>query len=334
MRGGPWLFNRFNVILQPFRVHEIPAQVPLVQTPYWVQVHDLPVWLRKQSTAQSLGRGFAGFIAWDKSDSNRFGEFFRIRVWVNVTVPLRRGQALTTEGGQPFEVFFKYERLRNFCYRCGLIDHVIRDCDVPPPADETQANVPYGPWLRAGDGANDYWRNRDGVGRDDRRRGVAVGNDGNGENVAGVGVGQEDDLDVDAELEKLEEENRDTTSRSGHGSRVQEEDNNTSMATETLLMGSSSSGTQDKSHEDSSFTFPSVGLPAGGDENGGGGGATKPMQSAMFSDTNPRKRAVGTSDNGASHMSSGSGVSPPLKRQNNISGLGMAKSVDQLRPPQ
>lgn len=55
VRGGPWLFNRFNVILQPFRVHEIPSQVPLVQTPYWVQVHNLPVWLRKQATTQSLG---------------------------------------------------------------------------------------------------------------------------------------------------------------------------------------------------------------------------------------------------------------------------------------
>lgn len=79
---------------------------------------------------------------------------------MNVTVPLRRGQVLATDGRQPFQVHFKYEKLCNFYYSCGLIDHVIRDCDVPPAEDETPSNVPYGAWLRAWDGFSEGLRDR------------------------------------------------------------------------------------------------------------------------------------------------------------------------------
>lgn len=105
-RGRSWIFYRQNVVLEGFRPNGIPSQVPLVKVPYWVQVHGLEVWLRKEKIARTLGAAFAGYLGWDKSDANRFGDFFRIRVWVDVTVPLPRGQLLMTDGGQAFQVLF------------------------------------------------------------------------------------------------------------------------------------------------------------------------------------------------------------------------------------
>ncbi|XP_057444656.1 uncharacterized protein LOC130736902 [Lotus japonicus] len=205
VRGGPWLFNRFNVVLQPFRVHEIPSQVPLDRAPYWVQVHNLPVWLRKPAIARTLAQGFAGFLDWDRSDANRFGDYFRMRVWVNVTIPLRRGQELATEGSQPFQVQFKYEKLRNYCYRCGLLDHVTRECELPPLEDETEANLPYGPWLRAWDGNYEERRVRPAEDRHERDDRARV-NRGKGPQAPDSESGTNGDIDVDAELKKLAEE--------------------------------------------------------------------------------------------------------------------------------
>ena len=40
---------------------------------------------------------------------------------------LKRGQLLDPDGGKPFWVYFRFERLPNFCYICGILDHAIRD---------------------------------------------------------------------------------------------------------------------------------------------------------------------------------------------------------------
>lgn len=48
---------------------------------------------------------------------------------------------------------FKFERLPNFCFRCGLLDHVTGRCKFGVPATLTShygvsARI-YGPWLKA-----------------------------------------------------------------------------------------------------------------------------------------------------------------------------------------
>lgn len=149
VRGGPWIFDRHIVVLENFCANDIPSQVPLLRAPFWVQVEGLGVWMRKDKVAASLGQAFGGLIAWDKSDASRYGDQFRIRVWVKVNEPLPRGQMMMTEGGKPFEVLFRYEKMGCFCFRCGLMDHDIRTCDIAPPADENHHNRPYGLWLKA-----------------------------------------------------------------------------------------------------------------------------------------------------------------------------------------
>lgn len=47
----------------------------------------------------------------------------------------------------PFKVTFKYEKLRNFFYRCGFRNHVDRFCEL-----EAREPLPYGIWMRADQG--------------------------------------------------------------------------------------------------------------------------------------------------------------------------------------
>ena len=68
----------------------------------------------------------------EKVDANEkgfcLGKFKRVRVLMDISIPLCRGQKVRLgEHGLKW-VEFKYERLSIFCYLCGRIDHDERDC--------------------------------------------------------------------------------------------------------------------------------------------------------------------------------------------------------------
>ena len=74
----------------------------------------------------------------------------RVRVSVDITKKLIRGKKINIEGGENRWVIFKYERLPNFCYRCGMLDHAIKECSEGPLVNEREeeGSFQYGAWLR------------------------------------------------------------------------------------------------------------------------------------------------------------------------------------------
>ena len=58
---------------------------------------------------------------------------------------------VTFEAGAKGWVAFRYERLRNFCYWCGYLDHRDKDCDVRLQQRQSndQKDYQFGAWLRA-----------------------------------------------------------------------------------------------------------------------------------------------------------------------------------------
>ena len=80
----------------------------------------------------------------------QWGRYLRVRVLMDVTKKLMRGKKVAIEGDEARWVHFKYERLPNFCYNCGLLSHDMRDCldlsrnEKQPDSDGLQ----YGAWLR------------------------------------------------------------------------------------------------------------------------------------------------------------------------------------------
>lgn len=80
----------------------------------------------------------------------QWGNCLRVRMRINVTRHLVHGRKITIEGGKSKWVNFKYERLPNFCYKCGFLNHALKDCtegqDQSQPTEDNQ--LQYGAWLR------------------------------------------------------------------------------------------------------------------------------------------------------------------------------------------
>lgn len=60
-----------------------------------------------------------------------------------------RGKQVTIEGGESRWINFRYERLPNFCYSCGLLSHGIKECPGSfANALQNNGELQYGAWLR------------------------------------------------------------------------------------------------------------------------------------------------------------------------------------------
>lgn len=70
--------------------------------------------------------------------------------------PFKKGRRLAPTGGAPIQVSFKYEKLFNFCYRCGRLNNVVHFCDE----EEKEPLLPFGSLLRAEEDRRHGGRNR------------------------------------------------------------------------------------------------------------------------------------------------------------------------------
>ncbi|KAH0974387.1 hypothetical protein GBA52_016286 [Prunus armeniaca] len=82
-------------------------------------------------------------------DGECLGRFLNIRVSVDVSTPLRRGKKMMLPSGNTVFVEFRYERLSEFCFCCGRVGHVFKECSFVDPTAKHASDKPYGIWLRA-----------------------------------------------------------------------------------------------------------------------------------------------------------------------------------------
>lgn len=70
---------------------------------------------------------------------------------MNIQEPLKPGCFTTRETGEKLWLAFKYERLSDFCYGCGKIDHTMAACSGESQGDMRGMRVEqgWGPWQRA-----------------------------------------------------------------------------------------------------------------------------------------------------------------------------------------
>ncbi|KAL0006361.1 hypothetical protein SO802_013922 [Lithocarpus litseifolius] len=120
-------------------------------TAMWVQIHDIPFRYLNRRVAEEICEVVGVVDRTTSTDEMEGGNFMRVRVSVDISLPLCRGRVLSLDEGSEVWVSFKYERLPNICYWCGCLTHSDRDCEVWINSDGSlkAGDQEYGPWLRA-----------------------------------------------------------------------------------------------------------------------------------------------------------------------------------------
>ena len=151
LNSQPWSFDKHLIIMQRYTNDSPVSELAFNRVPFWVQVHDIPCSFLTRKVAEKLCDTVGEVQKSIGAVEDDGGSFFRVRVMVDVTLPLCRGRVISLPNGKKSWVKFKYERLPNVCYWCGRLDHDDRDCEiwVESQGTLTTDQQQFGPSLRA-----------------------------------------------------------------------------------------------------------------------------------------------------------------------------------------
>ena len=142
-----------------------PEEFKIQCCPFWVQIHGFPLGLMTKKIGTVLGASIGdveevdvegGQIAW--------GRYLRVRVMIDIRKPLKRGSNVAIPESGNELILFKYEKLPDFCYVCGRLDHQEFKCDEALDMKKNGGRTikGYGPWMST-DSAEFLPKNNDGA---------------------------------------------------------------------------------------------------------------------------------------------------------------------------
>ncbi|KAK2408416.1 hypothetical protein QL285_043929 [Trifolium repens] len=150
LKNGPWTFDNNLLIMERVLIGTQIESIPLFHTDFWVQIHGLPVGLMKETVGSKLGNYIGSFVEYDKNNNSSFWrQYMRLRVKIDVRVPLKKETKVKDRNGVWCTVKFKYERLGIFCFICGVMGHSDNKCSVRFDMPEDDGRRDWSSELRA-----------------------------------------------------------------------------------------------------------------------------------------------------------------------------------------
>ena len=147
----PWSYEKQLVLIQDFEGELTLKEIELKWAPFWVQIYNLPLKSRTKEMGWTIGSSLGSVLDVVVLESGvQWGKCLRVRVHIDITKRLVRGKKITIEGGESKWVIFKYKRLPNFCYRCGLLNHALKECTEGQENSKPNGvnHLQYRAWLR------------------------------------------------------------------------------------------------------------------------------------------------------------------------------------------
>lgn len=145
---GPWEFGGDLLIVVDFDETKRLKDLEFTHIPVWIRVFNLPLGLMNEGTCRLIGDKVGKSLEVETDeDGSAMESFLRIKALIDVRKPLFRGVMMENGQGEPScWCNFRYEFLPNFCYSCGILGHVEKECDDKVWKEDVQQ---FGDWMRA-----------------------------------------------------------------------------------------------------------------------------------------------------------------------------------------
>ncbi|KAL0406171.1 UNVERIFIED_CONTAM: hypothetical protein Slati_3931000 [Sesamum latifolium] len=159
----PWAYDKTLLVLAPVDASDDPNLVELNFCNFHIHIHGLPMGKMTKEVASFIGNRLGKFREVDLDNTGEvWGSSVRIRAAIDITKPLKQALKIRTILGDEQLVTFTYECLPNFCYFCGCLGHMSRQCEMQLQEDfqDPGEHTPYGSWLRTAMPSSYRGRNR------------------------------------------------------------------------------------------------------------------------------------------------------------------------------
>ncbi|KAL5783297.1 hypothetical protein ACOSP7_008326 [Xanthoceras sorbifolium] len=153
LTGGPWSFDKCLIVLEEPLGDGKFLEMGFNNVPFWVQLHNVPLVCMTKEIGWALGNKIGQVTDIDVgATGDCLGRFLRVRVVIDVSKPLSRYLRMCLSEGDPDTVLLlRYERLTEYCFQCGVVGHVVRECQLAHDSSGS-SSVPefkFGTWMRA-----------------------------------------------------------------------------------------------------------------------------------------------------------------------------------------
>ncbi|KAM1612308.1 hypothetical protein ACFX1Z_000989 [Malus domestica] len=111
---------------------------------FWIQIRGVPLYFISENNVRRLAAKIGEFV--ELEDTAKARGFLRVKVAVNTSNPLTTGCWLPRTNEKESWIEFRYERLQDFCYKCGRIGHSNIECSYEAVKGGMAG---YGEWTKA-----------------------------------------------------------------------------------------------------------------------------------------------------------------------------------------
>ena len=128
------------MIIAPYDGYTKPSEIELYKFEIWVHTIDLPIGF--YGKVKALAAKIGEFVDSEPSSFDFEGNFYRVRVRLDVRNPLKKAISLI-RGGERVIFAVKYECLPDWCQVCGMMGHEFKEHGdgVQPPSALTYKNL-------------------------------------------------------------------------------------------------------------------------------------------------------------------------------------------------
>lgn len=148
LTNGPWNYDNSLVLARPRLSASLVLPRDLDKEYSWLLLTRLPRFCYMMDVGVKLGRSLNSCKVLQLHEDPVHGaKYFRFRVLVCITKPLKRMHRIVTLDGGSHMGLIKYEPLLTFCFICGLIGHRYCQCEQPYEAKMEVKTMPYGSWM-------------------------------------------------------------------------------------------------------------------------------------------------------------------------------------------